>query len=297
MSSIASLFDSCPAVVPQFKVVTSREIVTPSEESQQLTGAERRLKKKAEREEKTKKLDEEKSSDTRESRTVFVGNVPISCNRKVVKQLFKKYGTVETVRLRSLKVKPGDLPAKAALRRQTQLVEGSTCNAYIVMTTSEEAEKSLALSGTLFNGRHLRVDLLERSKQKTKDVQSNSVFVGNLPFVVDEEKLREVFVSCGEVEAVRIVRDKKTGIGKGFGFVTFSEKSGVMFAVQKSRTFELEGRALRVFKAKPEDSLKMKKFSGMQSSKPSVKSKMKGKTGKIIKKRKPKEKTSRGTKK
>ena len=33
--------------------------------------------------------------------------------------------------------------------------------------------------------------------------------------------LRQFFVDCGEVEAVRIIRDSKTGAGKGFGFILF----------------------------------------------------------------------------
>ena len=37
----------------------------------------------------------------------------------------------------------------------------------------------------------------------------------------EEEALRQAFVECGDVEAVRIVRDSKTGAGKGFGFILF----------------------------------------------------------------------------
>ena len=37
----------------------------------------------------------------------------------------------------------------------------------------------------------------------------------------EEEPLRQVFNECGEIEAVRIVRDSKTGLGKGFGFILF----------------------------------------------------------------------------
>lgn len=38
---------------------------------------------------------------------------------------------------------------------------------------------------------------------------------------IEEEQLREVFKDCGEIESVRLIRDNKTGIGKGFGFVLF----------------------------------------------------------------------------
>lgn len=41
------------------------------------------------------------------------------------------------------------------------------------------------------------------------------------PADAEEEALRQVFVECGDVEAVRIVRDSKTGAGKGFGFILF----------------------------------------------------------------------------
>jgi len=37
----------------------------------------------------------------------------------------------------------------------------------------------------------------------------------------EEEPLRQVFNDCGEIKAVRIVRDSKTGLGKGFGFILF----------------------------------------------------------------------------
>lgn len=37
----------------------------------------------------------------------------------------------------------------------------------------------------------------------------------------EEEPLRQVFNDCGEIDSVRIVRDSKTGLGKGFGFILF----------------------------------------------------------------------------
>lgn len=274
MSSLASLFDSCPAVVPQFKVVTKRTIISPSTNTKE----DKKTEKSVPRQQESGQSRRRRSRDPRDKKTVFVGNISLPCTRKLIKHLFKKYGTVESVRLRSMRVQPGELPAKIALRRQKQLVEGSCCNAYVVMATQEEAENSLAANGVLFQGRHLRVDLLSgKSKIKSKDVQSKSVFVGNLPFTADEEKLRKVFGTCGQVETVRIVRDKKTGIGKGFGFVSFTDSSGVMFAVQKTRTIEFDGRKLRVFKSKTKEALKQSQFSGLKSSRPSVRSKVKGK--------------------
>jgi nucleolar protein 12 len=38
---------------------------------------------------------------------------------------------------------------------------------------------------------------------------------------IEEEPVRKHFSDCGEIDNVRIIRDKKSCLGKGFGFVTF----------------------------------------------------------------------------
>lgn len=45
----------------------------------------------------------------------------------------------------------------------------------------------------------------------------------------EEEDLRSHFANCGEIESVRIVRDKKLASGKGFGYINFVV--GFRFAV------------------------------------------------------------------
>jgi RNA recognition motif-containing protein len=45
------------------------------------------------------------------------------------------------------------------------------------------------------------------------------ILVGNLPFNVDEEDLQEVFSEFGPVYAAEIVRNRKSGTSRGFGFV------------------------------------------------------------------------------
>jgi nucleolar protein 12 len=49
--------------------------------------------------------------------------------------------------------------------------------------------------------------------------------VGNLPFDVQDEAIYMHFARCGKIEFIRIVRDKKTNIGKGFGYVQFRVSS------------------------------------------------------------------------
>ena len=58
-----------------------------------------------------------------------------------------------------------------------------------------------------------------------------SVFLGNLPFDVGDDAVREHFVECGTVENVRIVRDAKTGLGKGFGYLLFAVSAIILVLI------------------------------------------------------------------
>jgi nucleolar protein 12 len=73
------------------------------------------------------------------------------------------------------------------------------------------------LNGVLWEGKHLRADRADGGARDYK----RCVFVGNLPFEVQDEALWGHFERCGEIEFVRVVRDKKTNLGKGFGYVQF----------------------------------------------------------------------------
>jgi RNA recognition motif-containing protein len=79
------------------------------------------------------------------------------------------------------------------------------------------------------------------------------VYVGNLPFSVDDEKLRELFSSYGEIEESSVIKDKFSGRSKGFGFVTFKEDENAKKAIEAMNEKEVEGRNLKVNEAKPMD--------------------------------------------
>lgn len=205
--------------------------------------------------------------DARDTRTVFVGNLPPSVTRRKLKHLFSPHGKVESVRLRSIVVEKGKLPVRVAKRKQQQICS-STINAYVVFTEDEHAQKALTLNGALVSDRHIRVDLASRGRHHG---HARSVFIGGLPFSADEEEVRELFTKYGDVEAVRVVREQKTGTGKGFGFVTYSDTSGVIFALQHCRGLTLNGQKLRVTRSK--DMSRAHKagpagrFSGVQAKK------------------------------
>lgn len=252
-ASLSALFEAHAAVTPQFKEVKKTRKVPQgaraSEDGERANQGEKTFVAEGKIGGRRQRTQTQTQEDPRASRTVFVGNLPITFTRRKLRRLFSKYGAVESVRMRSLTVDKGKLPRHAARRTQRQLAAGSSFNAYVVFRSESEAESALALSGSEVDGRHLRLDLASRTGGRGHP-HKRSVFVGNLPFDADEEALRAAFEECGAVESVRVVRDRRVGVGKGFGFVLFRERSGVLFALKRNGEIELKGRMLRVFRSK-----------------------------------------------
>lgn len=78
---------------------------------------------------------------------------------------------------------------------------------------------------------------------------NKKLFVGGLNFKTDEDGLRGIFESVGEVEEVKIIFDRETGRSKGFGFVTFVDPADAEEAVKKYDGQEVDGRRVKVSEA------------------------------------------------
>ena len=77
---------------------------------------------------------------------------------------------------------------------------------------------------------------------------AKKLYVGNLPFTITEDELREAFAKHGKVESVNVITDRETGRPRGFGFVEM-EDAAADAALQAMNGVELGGRALRVNEA------------------------------------------------
>jgi len=193
------------------------------------------------------------------SRTVFLANVSIDAitSSSAKKTLMKHMGSfidslpapsegkpahkVESIRFRSTAYAGGSLPKKAAFVTQNLMAATTkSTNAYVVYTTAYAAREAVKrLNGSMVLDRHLRVDGVAHP---AKTDHRRCVFVGNLGFVDDEsmldqggenerkrskipsdieEGLWRQFSKAGTVESVRVVRDEKTRVGKGFAYVQF----------------------------------------------------------------------------
>ncbi len=78
-----------------------------------------------------------------------------------------------------------------------------------------------------------------------------NIYVGNLPYSVTEQDLRELFESFGEVSSAVVIVDKFTRKSKGFGFIEMPTQEEAMAAIDKTNDQDFQGRNLRVNEAKP----------------------------------------------
>ncbi|MDR2905243.1 MAG: RNA-binding protein [Helicobacteraceae bacterium] len=75
------------------------------------------------------------------------------------------------------------------------------------------------------------------------------LYVGNLPYSVTEDSLREVFAKHGEVSSVRMMMDRETGRFRGFSFVEMDDE-GALKAIEALDGKDFGGRNLRVNEAR-----------------------------------------------
>lgn len=73
------------------------------------------------------------------------------------------------------------------------------------------------------------------------------LFIGNISFKATEEDVRDFFESRGfAVESVKFITDRETGRSKGFGFVTFPDRTDRQTIIAATHNQELIGRPLAV---------------------------------------------------
>ena len=79
------------------------------------------------------------------------------------------------------------------------------------------------------------------------------IYVGNLSFNTADQELTALFTTYGQVESVRLIRDRATGQSRGFGFVEMTDASAGRAACTALDQQEFEGRRLTVNEAKPQE--------------------------------------------
>jgi cold-inducible RNA-binding protein len=76
------------------------------------------------------------------------------------------------------------------------------------------------------------------------------LYVGNLPYNISDDQLRDMFAKFGVPDSARVITDRDSGQSKGFGFVEFLDNEIAKQALSLHGT-DFGGRALTVNEARP----------------------------------------------
>lgn len=77
------------------------------------------------------------------------------------------------------------------------------------------------------------------------------IYVGNLSYDTDEQKLRDVFSEHGAVGNIKLLTDRETGRSRGVAFVAMEDWKEAQNAIKALDGTDLDGRPIRVNKAEP----------------------------------------------
>jgi RNA recognition motif-containing protein len=83
-------------------------------------------------------------------------------------------------------------------------------------------------------------------------MDQNKLFVTGLPWSINNDSLKELFTSYGEITEAVVIMDRETQRSKGFGFVTFANAESAKTALEMDGK-EVEGRTLVVNVARPRE--------------------------------------------
>jgi len=76
-----------------------------------------------------------------------------------------------------------------------------------------------------------------------------NIYVGQLPYSVKEDELREIFSEFGEIGSLNLIKDRYSGQSKGFGFVEMPNNSDADKAIKALNKSMLHGREIKVNQA------------------------------------------------
>lgn len=119
---------------------------------------------------------------------------------------------------------------------------GVLLNAVLIFILSSITKSSSSVSSAPVSSPSISTDV-----ESDEDV--STLYVGNLPYRANEQIVKEHFEKFGYVRSVRLMKDKRTGKRKGFGFVEVAAQEADSM-IKELNDSEFEERTIKVRPAK-----------------------------------------------
>jgi len=215
---------------------------------------------------------------------VFIGKIPPACTKEEITQFLAPAGAVKRVvvkkprRVETVQYAFAEFEDAAAAQKAIDTLNGKELGGAAIVVEAarnqfpkkrnfrKKHNKAPAAAGTTApaaaattnaaapatekKARRPRRRFPRRRRQFVDAPISKDVaYVGNLPYIVDEEHMKDIFEGCKFIEA-RVVRRARDNRSKGFGFVTFANEEDRAAAIKVADGSVVEGRKIHVSPAR-----------------------------------------------
>lgn len=94
-----------------------------------------------------------------------------------------------------------------------------------------------------------------------RKVSGMNIYIGNLSFSTSEDTLSALFTEFGEVESVKVIKDRFSGRPKGYGFIEMPSNSEADQAIKALNGNRIDGNNIKVRPADPGGKRRKKRSS------------------------------------
>ncbi|KAJ3268784.1 hypothetical protein HDV01_002298 [Terramyces sp. JEL0728] len=172
--------------------------------------------------------DEEELDESNKDARVFVGNLAFELRLEELKDFMGKVGTV----------------VFAEIFQEGGRSKGCAVVEYSKAEEAQDAIKDLASKELLGRELFIREDR-EDKRYKPREAKNNQLFVGNLPYKVVWQDLKDLFRDIGKIVRADIINDRD-GRSRGMGVVVFETEEEAKKAIDSFDQYEWEGRRIEV---------------------------------------------------
>mmetsp|Transcript_8344 Transcript_8344/g.23960 ORF Transcript_8344/g.23960 Transcript_8344/m.23960 type:complete len:606 (-) Transcript_8344:1321-3138(-) len=182
-------------------------------------------------------IDASASASNEDFSNLIVNYLPNDCGEEELRAIFAPHGDIETT--------------KVVRDRATAVSCGY---GFVKYATHEAAAAALAeKQGYALRGKRLKVSVALGPGRGlgSGEFPQNNLIVNYLTHDITEEKLLRLFSAHGEVESVKIVRDRETGMSLCYGFVKFKKDESAAAALEALNGLDIGQKRLKVSVARP----------------------------------------------
>ncbi|CAN6230083.1 unnamed protein product [Urochloa humidicola] len=181
----------------------------------------------------------------RDDTNLFVGNLPPSVTSHKLIELFLPFGRIVRSRVMDdcftglskgygfVKYSDPRSAAEAIKCMNGRMVEGKMLEVRVANVSSSGSNPPI-------------LAVPKTDHQPTKDMDMASLYVSNLPLLMDTAKLLDLFVPYGQVTSAKVAMDYTAGTSKGYGFVKFSDPHDAVHAIMQLNGRLVEGKKIEV---------------------------------------------------